>query len=163
MFGTSSILYQIKLTVCFQLQFSKSHFSEWLVSLCRVPWVQIIVVVVAKENMNLMMDIIQRFQHRKVRAVPGGSTRHRSICNGVLALSEEEGPAADRPKVVIIHDAVRPFVDEDFLHKIAVAAKEQGVSTIKTVLISPLCFPCLVIDQLNDFYGKAKAKLRFVN
>ncbi|XP_070768089.1 D-ribitol-5-phosphate cytidylyltransferase isoform X2 [Enoplosus armatus] len=96
----------------------------------RVSWIQSIVVTVAKENMDLMTDIIQRFQHRKVRAVPGGSTRHRSICNGVLALGEggaEERPA-DRPKVVIIHDAVRPFVEEDFLYKIAMAAKEQGCS-----------------------------------
>ena len=91
-------------------------------------------VVVAKENMDLMMDITQRFQHKRVRVVSGGSTRHRSICNGVLALGEEETPAAVRPKVVIIHDAVRPFVEEDFLHKIAMAAKEQGVSMIEVHL-----------------------------
>uniref|UniRef100_A0A3B5LF31 CDP-L-ribitol pyrophosphorylase A n=1 Tax=Xiphophorus couchianus TaxID=32473 RepID=A0A3B5LF31_9TELE len=92
----------------------------------RVSWIQTIVVVVAKENIGLMMDIIQRFQHKKVLVVPGGSTRHRSICNGVAALGEQRRPAAHKPKVVIIHDAVRPFVDEDFLHKIAMAAKEQG-------------------------------------
>ena len=95
-------------------------------------------MVVAKENMDLMTDIIQRFQHRKVRVVPGGSTRHRSICNGVLALGEgdgeEQSPTADRPKVVIIHDAVRPFVEEDFLYKIAMAAKEHGVSMSPAVL-----------------------------
>ncbi|XP_017284085.1 D-ribitol-5-phosphate cytidylyltransferase [Kryptolebias marmoratus] len=102
----------------------------------RVSWVQIVVVVVAKENMDLMMDIIQRFQHRKVRVVPGGSTRHRSICNGVMALSEEERPAADKPKVVIVHDAVRPFVEEDFLRKIAVAAKEQGAAGAIRPLVS---------------------------
>lgn len=119
-----------------------SDFSPYQTDLavcsCRVSWIQTIVVVVAKENVDLMTDIIQRFQHRKVRVVPGGSTRHRSICNGVLALGEEEEeeeerPAADRPKVVIIHDAVRPFVEEDFLYKIAMAAKEQGVSMKKAV------------------------------
>lgn len=104
----------------------------------RVSWIQSIVVVVAKENTDLMTDIIQRFRHRKVRVVPGGSTRHRSICNGVLALGEgeEKGPAADRPKVVIIHDAVRPFVEEDFLYKIAVAAKEQGAAGAIRPLVS---------------------------
>lgn len=83
-------------------------------------------VVVAKESMGLMADIIQRFQHHKVLVVSGGSTRHRSICNGVLAL-DEEGTAPDRPRVVIIHDAVRPFVEEGFLREIAVAAKDHGV------------------------------------
>ncbi|XP_005947219.2 D-ribitol-5-phosphate cytidylyltransferase isoform X1 [Haplochromis burtoni] len=101
-----------------------------------MPWIQSIVVAVAKENMDLMTDIIQRFKHRKVRAVPGGSTRHRSICNGVLALGEEERPAVGRPKVVIIHDAVRPFVEEDFLYKIAMAAKEQGAAGAIRPLVS---------------------------
>lgn len=64
--------------------------------------------------------------------VPGGSTRHRSIWNGVQALGEEE-EEGERAKVVIIHDAVRPFVEEDLLYKIAMAAKEQGVSEIKAV------------------------------
>ncbi|CAK6958989.1 D-ribitol-5-phosphate cytidylyltransferase isoform X1 [Scomber scombrus] len=106
----------------------------------RVSWIQTIVVVVAKENTDLMTDIIQRFQHRKVRVVPGGSTRHRSICNGVLALGsgqdEEGGSTAERPKVVIIHDAVRPFVEEDFLYKIAMAAKEQGAAGAIRPLVS---------------------------
>lgn len=109
----------------------------------RVSWIQSIVVVVAKENTDLMTDIIQRFQHRKVRTVTGGSTRHRSIRNGVLALGsgweeeeEEGGSTAERPKVVIIHDAVRPFVEEDFLYKIAVAAKEQGAAGAIRPLVS---------------------------
>lgn len=93
-------------------------------------------VVVAEEYISLMMDIIERFHHKKVRVVPGGTTRHRSICNGVVALGEDGRPAADKPKVVIIHDAVRPFVDEDFLSKIAMAAKEQGVSAVKANLIN---------------------------
>ncbi|XP_032374839.1 D-ribitol-5-phosphate cytidylyltransferase isoform X1 [Etheostoma spectabile] len=99
----------------------------------RVSWIQSIVVVVAKENMDLMTDIVQRFQHKKVRAVPGGSTRHRSICNGVRALADGE---EERPKVVIIHDAVRPFVDEDLLYKIAMAAKEQGAAGAIRPLVS---------------------------
>lgn len=102
----------------------------------RVSWIQSIVVAVAKENMDLMMNIVQRFQHKKVRVVSGGSTRHRSICNGVLALGEEDTPAAERPKVLIIHDAVRPFVEEDFLYKIAMAAKEQGAAGAIRPLIS---------------------------
>ncbi|XP_068426034.1 D-ribitol-5-phosphate cytidylyltransferase [Clinocottus analis] len=96
----------------------------------RVSWIQSIVVVVAKENMDLMTDIVQRFQHRKVRAVPGGSSRHRSIWNGVLALGAGQGA------VVIIHDAVRPFVDEDLLYKIATAAKEHGAAGAVRPLVS---------------------------
>lgn len=100
---------------------------------CRLSWIQSIVVVVAKENIDLMAEIVQRFRHTKVRVVAGGPTRHRSISNGVLALGEEEGEGLavdgeEKPKVVIVQDAVRPFVEEDFLCEIAVAAKEHGVS-----------------------------------
>uniref|UniRef100_A0A8C7MVB8 D-ribitol-5-phosphate cytidylyltransferase n=1 Tax=Oncorhynchus kisutch TaxID=8019 RepID=A0A8C7MVB8_ONCKI len=90
----------------------------------RVPWIQSIVVVVAKESLDLMMDIIHRFHHRNVLVVHGGSTRHRSIFNGV------------GPSVVIIHDAVRPFVEEDFLLKITMAAKEQGAAGAIRPLVS---------------------------
>lgn len=54
-----------------------------------------------------------------------------------------------RPKVVIIHDAVRPFVEEDFLYKITLAAKEHGVSmmnamkgkSVDHILNNVLCTP----------------------
>ncbi|XP_075901913.1 D-ribitol-5-phosphate cytidylyltransferase isoform X3 [Nelusetta ayraudi] len=110
----------------------------------RVSWIQRVVVVVAKENMDLMADIVWRFQHRRVRVVAGGSTRHRSISSGVLALGEEEEeeeegqgrPAGRRPEVIIVHDAVRPFVEEDFLREIAVAAKEHGAAGAVRPLVS---------------------------
>ncbi|XP_069576802.1 D-ribitol-5-phosphate cytidylyltransferase isoform X1 [Brachyistius frenatus] len=104
----------------------------------RVSWIQTIAVVVAEENVDLMMDVVRRFQHRRVQVVPGGSTRHRSIYNGVLALGEkeEEEEEEERPKVVIIHDAVRPFVEEDFLYQIAMAAKEQGAAGAIRPLVS---------------------------
>lgn len=97
-------------------------WTVWVLCSFRASWIQDVVVVVAEENAEQMSAIIQRFGHRKVRLVAGGSTRHRSIRNGVQALAEV------RPEVVIIHDAVRPFVEEDFLSKIALAAKEHGVS-----------------------------------
>ncbi|XP_068616498.1 D-ribitol-5-phosphate cytidylyltransferase [Brachionichthys hirsutus] len=105
----------------------------------RVSWIQRIVVVVAQESVALMTDILRRFRHRKVRVVPGGSTRHRSIRNGVMALEDGEdgtSPAAGKPKVVLLHDAVRPFVEEDFLYKIAMAAEEQGAAGAVRPLVS---------------------------
>eukprot|EP00063_Salmo_salar_P045856 XP_014020691.1 PREDICTED: isoprenoid synthase domain-containing protein-like [Salmo salar] len=84
-----------------------------------------------------MMDIIHRFHHRNVLVVHGGSTRHRSIFNGVRALSEGEGGTARvKPKVVVIHDAVRPFVEEDFLLKVTMAAKEQRAAGAIQPLVS---------------------------
>ncbi|MFT7805322.1 isoprenoid synthase domain-containing protein isoform X2 [Arapaima gigas] len=103
----------------------------------RVAWIEHIVVVVAKENLHQMMDIIQQFSHKKVTVVLGGSTRHRSIFKGLEAFREQsDGVTLRKPEVVIIHDAVRPFVDEDFLLKITVAAKDQGASGAVRPLVS---------------------------
>ncbi|KAG5856626.1 D-ribitol-5-phosphate cytidylyltransferase isoform X1 [Anguilla rostrata] len=103
----------------------------------RITWIENIVVVVAKDSIDLMVKIVQQFGHQKVKVVLGGSTRHKSIFNGLLAFEEREGESAlKKPKVVIIHDAVRPFVEEDFLLKIAIAAKQQGASGAIRPLVS---------------------------
>ncbi|KAJ8354513.1 hypothetical protein SKAU_G00220800 [Synaphobranchus kaupii] len=103
----------------------------------RIAWIENIVVVVAKNSIDLMVKVVQQFGHKKVKVVLGGSTRHRSIFNGLKAFEErEEDSALKKPKVVIIHDAVRPFVEEDFLLKIAIAAKQQGASGAIRPLVS---------------------------
>ncbi|XP_030638350.1 D-ribitol-5-phosphate cytidylyltransferase [Chanos chanos] len=103
----------------------------------RVSWIKAIVVVVAKETQDLMQSIVHKFHHVKVKVVQGGSTRHRSIYNGLQALSEQtDGSAFTKPKVVIIHDAVRPFVEEDLLLKVTMAAKDQGASGVIRPLVS---------------------------
>ncbi|XP_059370049.1 D-ribitol-5-phosphate cytidylyltransferase isoform X2 [Carassius carassius] len=102
----------------------------------RLSWIGTVVVVVAKENHDLMMNIVQKFNHTKVKVVHGGTTRHRSIFNGLQAFSSTTDSLTPKPKVVIIHDAVRPFVEEDLLLKITLAAKEQGASGAIRPLVS---------------------------
>uniref|UniRef100_A0A8C1VSX1 D-ribitol-5-phosphate cytidylyltransferase n=2 Tax=Cyprinus carpio TaxID=7962 RepID=A0A8C1VSX1_CYPCA len=102
----------------------------------RLSWIGTVVVVVAKENHDLMLNIVKKFNHTKVKVVHGGTTRHRSIFNGLRAFSSTTDSLTPKPKVVIIHDAVRPFVEEDLLLKITLAAKEQGASGAIRPLVS---------------------------
>ncbi|XP_036285174.1 D-ribitol-5-phosphate cytidylyltransferase isoform X3 [Pipistrellus kuhlii] len=103
--------------------------SYTLQALERVCWIKDIVVSVTRENMEVMKDIIQKYQHERVSLVEAGVTRHRSIFNGLKALAEDQPDSKlSKPEVVIIHDAVRPFVEEDMLLKVATAAKEHGCS-----------------------------------
>ncbi|XP_058655513.1 D-ribitol-5-phosphate cytidylyltransferase isoform X3 [Onychostoma macrolepis] len=102
----------------------------------RLSWIGTVVVVLAKENHDLMLNIVQKFNHTKVKVVHGGTTRHRSIFNGLQAFSSTTDSLTPKPKVVIIHDAVRPFVEEDVLLKITLAAKEQGASGAIRPLVS---------------------------
>ncbi|XP_073094850.1 D-ribitol-5-phosphate cytidylyltransferase isoform X4 [Manis javanica] len=103
--------------------------SHTLQALERAFWIKDIIVAVTGENMETMKAIIQRYQHKRVSLVEAGVTRHRSIFSGLKALAEDQPDSKlSKPEVVIIHDAVRPFVEEDILLKVATAAKEHGCS-----------------------------------
>ncbi|XP_077712818.1 D-ribitol-5-phosphate cytidylyltransferase isoform X8 [Canis aureus] len=113
-----------------------------------VCWIKDIVVAVTGENMEAMKGIIQKYQHQRISLVAAGVTRHRSIFNGLKALAEDQPDSKlSKPEVVIIHDAVRPFVEEDVLLKVVTAAKEHGaagaIRPLVSTVISPSADGCL--------------------
>ncbi|XP_060012116.1 D-ribitol-5-phosphate cytidylyltransferase isoform X2 [Lagenorhynchus albirostris] len=122
--------------------------SYTLQALERVSWIKDIVVAVTGENMEAMKCIIQRYHHKGISLVESGVTRHRSIFNGLKALAEDQPNCRlSKPEVVIIHDAVRPFVEEDVLLKVVTAAKEHGaagaIRPLVSTVISPSVDGCL--------------------
>uniref|UniRef100_A0A8C8RDP1 D-ribitol-5-phosphate cytidylyltransferase n=1 Tax=Pelusios castaneus TaxID=367368 RepID=A0A8C8RDP1_9SAUR len=104
--------------------------SHTLQALERISWISDIVVVVTLENVETMKSIIEKYRHKQVTVVEGGVTRHRSIFNGLKVFPESKLSSCplQKPEVVIIHDAVRPFVEEDILLKVVLTAKEHGCS-----------------------------------
>ncbi|KAK1172929.1 D-ribitol-5-phosphate cytidylyltransferase [Acipenser oxyrinchus oxyrinchus] len=104
----------------------------------RINWIQNIVVVVAKECIDLMKTIIHKYSHKRITLVIGGQTRHRSIFNGLKVFTDSQvyDSKLTKPEVIIIHDAVRPFVEEDLLLKIATAAKDHGAAGATRPLVS---------------------------
>ncbi|XP_072506923.1 D-ribitol-5-phosphate cytidylyltransferase isoform X2 [Notamacropus eugenii] len=127
--------------------------SYTLQALQRVNWIKDIVVAVTSENMDTMMAIIQRYQHQRVTLVEAGATRHQSIFNGLKALAGDHPHSKLRtPTVVIIHDAVRPFVEEDVLVKVVTAAKDHGAAGAIRPLVSTVISPSAdgYLDQSLD-------------
>ncbi|OCT75736.1 hypothetical protein XELAEV_18030923mg [Xenopus laevis] len=112
--------------------------SHTLEAFERASWIKDIIVVVALESLDLMKAIIHKYGHKRVTLVKGGETRHRSILNGLKVFSENrsDGTANEKPEVVIIHDAVRPFVDEEFLLQVAISAKQHGAAGAIRPLVS---------------------------
>lgn len=110
-----------------------STFSGFCTGFSRISWISDIIVVVSPENIETMKTIIEKYGHKRVTVVEGGITRHRSIFNGLKAFAKKEFSShlLQKPEVVIIHDAVRPFVEEDIVSKVVMAAKENGVCTIQ--------------------------------
>ncbi|XP_074719565.1 D-ribitol-5-phosphate cytidylyltransferase isoform X5 [Strix uralensis] len=104
----------------------------------RISWISNIIVVVSPENIETMKSIIEKYGHKRVMIVKGGITRHRSIFNGLKVFVENEfsNHLLQKPEVVIIHDAVRPFVEEDILSKVVMAAKEYGAAGAIRPLVS---------------------------
>ncbi|XP_038058196.1 D-ribitol-5-phosphate cytidylyltransferase-like [Patiria miniata] len=122
-----------------------------LESFQRLSWIEKILVAVSPEWEGHMTELIQRYKFTKVGLVNGGTSRHRSIQNGVRHLQDhilkglggahlrENGKvSSEEEPVVIVHDAVRPFADEDILRKVALAAKEHGASGSVLPMVSTI-------------------------
>ncbi|XP_065522321.1 D-ribitol-5-phosphate cytidylyltransferase isoform X2 [Lathamus discolor] len=104
----------------------------------RISWISDIIVVVSPENIETMKSIIEKYGHKRVTIVKGGVTRHRSIFNGLKVFAENgfSNQLLQKPEVVIIHDAVRPFVEEEILSKVVMAAKDHGAAGAVRPLVS---------------------------
>jgi 2-C-methyl-D-erythritol 4-phosphate cytidylyltransferase len=95
-----------------------------------------IVVAVRGEDREWVAEMLaQEFAGGRVRVVEGGDSRHESVENALRSL----GPGYE---LVAVHDAVRPFIDLETIHKVFDAAAETGaaivgvpaVDTIKQVI-----------------------------
>jgi len=82
--------------------------------------IQEIVLVVGKADMDYTREqIIKKYRYKKVRLIEGGQERQDSVYNGLRAVA----PQTD---IVVIHDAVRPFVKKNMILESIEAAKNYG-------------------------------------
>ncbi|PIK46329.1 putative isoprenoid synthase domain-containing protein-like [Apostichopus japonicus] len=104
-----------------------------LKSLQRIKWVQKIYVAISESWFNFVENLISQNKLSKVELVQGGDTRHESIKKCVFAIhakTELDASEDDQMKgspIVIVHDAVRPFVDEETYSNVAKAAEKYQV------------------------------------
>ena len=86
------------------------------------------IVVVCKEDYILYCEkIIKKFRLGKVLSViPGGKTGQDSIFNGLNFLNNISNKADDN--IVLIHDGVRPIVDNNLISKSIACTKKHGNS-----------------------------------
>ncbi|HWB84884.1 MAG TPA: 2-C-methyl-D-erythritol 4-phosphate cytidylyltransferase [Bryobacteraceae bacterium] len=83
-----------------------------------------IVVAVRAEDMGWVREILAReFPGRRVRVVEGGNSRQESVENAVSALEADT-------ELVAVHDAVRPFIDLETIHKVFDEAAETGAAIV---------------------------------
>jgi 2-C-methyl-D-erythritol 4-phosphate cytidylyltransferase len=87
----------------------------------RAPSVTEVVLVVPKEEQaRALSEVVERHGLKKVlKVVPGGATRQESVHHG---LHEVAGDV----EIVVVHDAVRPFVTPDLIERSIEAARKHG-------------------------------------
>ena len=87
----------------------------------RAPSVSEVVLVVPKQDRErALTDVVERYGLKKVmKVVPGGATRQESVHHG---LNEVDADV----EIVVVHDAVRPFVTEDLIERSIEAARKHG-------------------------------------
>lgn len=101
-----------------------------------------IVVAVRAEDVDWVTDMLAReFPRQRVRVVTGGNSRQQSVENALATL----GPDTD---LVAVHDAVRPFIDLETIHRVFDEAAESGAAIVGVPAVD-------TVKQVSRGTGKA--------
>lgn len=108
-------------------KFELCHDIDFSVVVCHNDWIE------------HLKNTISKFALKKeIRIVAGGKDRQESITNGINALDGR----VSKDDIIVIHDSVRPFINNDIIHKNIDAANKYGCAmtvrpVIETVVVSP--------------------------
>lgn len=100
------------------------------------PKIDNIVVVCKEDWIKFLCNLLKKYNLDKVKwVVPGGETGQLSIYNGLVEL-EKYCPT---DSIVLVHDGVRPFVNDDLISNCIKSVKEHGsgitvVPAIETIV-----------------------------
>ena len=104
------------------------------------PEIDGISVVCIAEWIDYLKKLLEKYQIKKVKWIsPGGSTGQESIFNGLDAM---RGEIAD-DSIVLIHDGVRPLIDEKLISENIRVAKENRCA----VTVVPATETVMLVDE----------------
>lgn len=122
------------------------------------PLIDSIILVMLDEWINYSKELIEKYNIYKVKAiVSGGRTGQESIYNGIKKAYE----LFEKDSIVLIHDGVRPLIDEDTITKDIECVKNNGSAitvsnAIETITIkSETNKVDCIIDRSNCQYARA--------
>lgn len=82
-----------------------------------------IILAINDQEEREVIDLLNLYGIKKVIGlVPGGKERQHSVFHGVQALKDDG--------IVLVHDGARPFIDQDQIHSLVVAAEQYGASVL---------------------------------
>ncbi len=117
-----------------------------------------VVVVCVSDWLDYMNNLVERFNLTKVKAVvAGGETGQMSIFKGLEAAEQ----LATDDAVVLIHDGVRPLINEEVINANIQSVKKTGsaVTSVRAketvVLVNDSSKISEVVDRTRSFIAKA--------
>lgn len=106
-----------------------------------------IILVCLEEWIDYAEELLKKYAVSKVsKIVSGGKTGQESIYHGVKAAEELYGG----DNVVLIHDGVRPLIDEDTITKCITITKRQG----NAITVSPAIETIFLKEEDNNCVGQ---------
>lgn len=121
------------------------------------PEIDGIVVVCIEDWIPYLKKLLEKYQIDKVKSVvPGGATGQESIYKGLVAIHEY----ADDDSIVLVHDGVRPFVNESLISECIKSVKEHGSAitvtpAIETIVTSKDGKITGITDRSKCYHAKA--------
>ena len=100
---------------------------------------------------DYLKNLLDKYQIKKVRWIsPGGATGQESIYNGLNAM---RGQIADDSKV-IIHDGVRPLIDEELITNNIRMAEKKGTG----ITVVPAIETVMLVNEANEIVQSVDRK-----
>lgn len=116
------------------------------------PFINEIIVVVSKDRVEYCRNIKEIYKFNKVVGIiEGGATRSHSVYNALKFLS-----CRCKDDIVLIHDVVRPFIEQKVVKSVISKAKRHGAAL---VAVTP---KNTVKEMLNGFVRKTFIRQKLI-
>lgn len=116
------------------------------------PQIDGIVIACLKSHMDYMQSLVDKYGITKVgNVVPGGETGQESIYNGL----KEAKRLYPEDSIVLVHDGVRPLIDEETITKNIESVKQNGSAVTVTPAVETV-----TIDNNGNRLGQIVKRSR---
>lgn len=119
--------------------------------------IDVIAVVCLESWIPYMIELLEHYNIKKVRwVVTGGETGQQSIRNGLDAIWNDETVPKD--SLVLIHDGVRPLINEDIISRNISCAAEHG----NAITVTPAIETIINVsgnDEVEQILDRSKCRM----
>ncbi|MDY5845404.1 MAG: IspD/TarI family cytidylyltransferase [Bariatricus sp.] len=126
LYGKEIIVYTLE-------QFEENEEIDGIVIACVEPWISYLNDLIGKYNLRKVFDVVS-----------GGNTGQESIYNGLCAANKYCKNIKN--DIVLIHDGVRPLIDQDTITRCIRSVKARG----SAITVAPVVETIIRVDECEQ-------------